>query len=320
MGPSTLPLSRSKPPLIDFDRDIREFVLANLPHQPEARAELESQSTSSMLVTYFNWYCRLIPTQRRRVHKSSELKRKMTDLPTSQRRAIGKIEDDISRGRDLTPHLSRAIQHGYVAHKQAPKKTKGRKDRDLMLYDWGLHHLHLSDRVDADGFVIRSETLLFAGFLASDAYLIDVAPHGSWYLRSMLEAIVLNWPDSGLLLPSMSDIRLSRTLSEDEGQELREAGVSVNFFESQNKVWAPRDFISTAGTSLRATRRADFILNEADRLEALLQSEPAPLIAEIEDAAGSLPEPRLKFLIDGHRYGILEESSRTFLVVGKLAE
>jgi hypothetical protein len=306
---------------IDFDKDVREFVLETLPYAADARAELEAETTSGMLIAYFNWYCRLVPAQRRRVHKSLALKHKIKDLPTSQRRALQKIEDDISRGRDLSPHLSRSIKTGYLSSKRASKQGKTRRDRDLMLYDWGLHHLHLSDQLDGDGFVTRTEDLLFAGFLHDDAYLIDIAPHGSWYLKSLLETIVVSWPNSGLLLPSLSGLRLATTFTDDEGLELREAGVTANMFEFEDKVWMPRDGISTARTSIRATRRADLVLTEAERLEALVRTEPKPILDEIRQAApDEITEPSLRFLIDGHSFGIFEESSRVFLVFGRLSE
>lgn len=306
---------------IDFDKDLREFVLETLPCAADARAELETETTSGMLIAYFNWYCRLVPAQRRRVHKSPELKRKIKDLPTSKRRALHKVEDDISRGRDLTPHLSRSIKTGYLSSKRASKQGKLRRDRDLMLYDWGLHHLHLSEQLESDGFVTRTEDLLFAGFLHHDAYLIDIAPHGSWYLRSLLETIVGNWPNSGLLLPSLSGLRLATTFTDDEGLGLREAGVAANMFEFEDKVWMPRDGISTARTSIRATRRADLVLTEAERLEAIARTEPELILDQIRQAAPSqITEPSLRFRIEGHRFGIFEESSRVFLVFGRLSE
>lgn len=305
---------------VDFQADLRAYVLSTLPHEKGAHEELEADSTSELLIHYFNWYCRLVPQARRRVHKSRELKRKLQDSPTATRRAIREIEEDISRGNDLTRYLSRGIRYGYISRKNAPKKHKDRRDRDLMLYDWGLHHLHLSTIVDRDAFVVRTEDLLFVGFLAKDAYLIDVAPHGSWYLRSLLETIVLNWPRSGLLTSMKGVTGLTTTYTEQEGLELREAGVAANMLEFQGGVWVPRDFVTTAGTSGRATRRADFILTEARRLERLIQTDPHAVLDDMEKAVGPIQSPRFHFAIYDHDYGIFEESKDVFLCIGTLAE
>lgn len=303
---------------VDFDGDLRSFVLSTLPHREDAHEELETGSTSELLIHYFNWYCRLVPQVRRRVHKSTELKGKIKNFPTATRRALREIEEDISRGNDLTRYLSRGIRYGYISRKNAPTKNKHRRDRDLMIYDWGLHHLHLSTVIERDGFVARSRDLLFAAFLANDAYLIDVAPHGSWYLRSLLETIVANWPDSGLLLPSLSGLRLATTFTDDQGLKLREAGVAANMFEFEDKVWVPRDFISTAGTSMRATRRADFILTQAEQLEHLIQADPRVVLNDMETAVGPIPSPQFRFAIYDHDYGIFEESKDVFLRIGTL--
>lgn len=58
----------------------------------------------------------------------------------------------MSVAQPLTPHLSRAVK---VAHEPngAAAKLNRRKDRDLLVADWGLHHLHLSTAIEADGFV-----------------------------------------------------------------------------------------------------------------------------------------------------------------------
>lgn len=302
----------------DFERDIREFVLSSLPHPPDARAELEAKSVSSLLITYFNWSGRLVPVRKRRVHKSAELKSKVGDLETSHRHGIRKLESDISRGNDLRPYLSRRVEVGYVPAHRAPKKTKHREDRDLLLYDWGLHHLHLGNGVDDDGTVTRSGPLVFAGFMPHDAYLIDVLPHGSWYVRDVLKIIVRNWPDSGLLLPSLSGIRLATTFTEEEGKSLRDAGVAASAFEYEEKVWMPRDFLTTAGTSGRATRRCNEIMHAVDRMGDLLRSDPNDVLAEFEGRVEFPPDPHWRFFINDDHYGIQEETTLARLILGDI--
>ena len=43
-----------------------------------------------------------------------------------------------------------------------------KNDRDLLIADWGIHHLHFSTQIESDGFVIRTRDLLSAYF-APDA-------------------------------------------------------------------------------------------------------------------------------------------------------
>lgn len=48
------------------------------------------------------------------------------------------------------------------------KKMHQKNDRDLLIADWGIHHLHFSTQIESDGFVIRTRDLLSAYF-APDA-------------------------------------------------------------------------------------------------------------------------------------------------------
>ncbi len=43
-------------------------------------------------------------------------------------------------------------------------KNQRRSDLVLLMAEWGIHHLHLSTVMEADGFVRRTKDLLFAFF------------------------------------------------------------------------------------------------------------------------------------------------------------
>ena len=67
---------------------------------------------------------------------------------------------------------------------------------DALLNDWGIHHVHLGTTIDSDGFVTRTEPVLFARFDSANAYLIDVLPHGSWSLQRLVKDLYDNWSAS----------------------------------------------------------------------------------------------------------------------------
>jgi hypothetical protein len=60
----------------------------------------------------------------------------------------------IEKGDELTPHLSRAVDTAFVSTQEraALKPHQRDQDRDRMLADWGIHHLHLSSMLEGDGF------------------------------------------------------------------------------------------------------------------------------------------------------------------------
>ena len=120
--------------------------------------------------------------------------------------------------------------------------------------DWGLHHLHLTTEMESDGFVKRTGDLLFAAFTDDDAYLIGIYPHGSWALKDLIEIVVRDWPGNSVVMPSMSGVRLTRPVSEEEHLELRKGGVAT-FVEVDGTVVMPALGMTTAGTPVRVTLR-----------------------------------------------------------------
>jgi hypothetical protein len=74
---------------------------------------------------------------------------------------LERIIEEIETGKDLSPRLSRGVVHGLVkgGRVKANMNFGRRPDLDLLLNDWGIHHLHLPDVLDSDGFVRRNPAL-----------------------------------------------------------------------------------------------------------------------------------------------------------------
>src|SRR3954454_8339067 len=116
---------------------------------------------------------------------------------------------------------------------------------DRLLADWGLHHLHLKTgpHPKLAGFTDRSDHLLFAAFMPDDAYLIDLVRHESdganWAALHVLEVVVRNWPDSGVLIASnyVTGIK-GGNRTDDDRRALRVAGLSTGMVEIEGRVWA----------------------------------------------------------------------------------
>jgi hypothetical protein len=94
-----------------------------------------------------------------------------------------------------------------------------------------VHHLHLPDILDSDGFVRRdpaldADLLLFAIFRNDRAYLLDVLSHGDWTNESLVEIAVRNWPGDRLFVSLQGAVGISQTLQQGDRQKLRSAGVN----------------------------------------------------------------------------------------------
>jgi hypothetical protein len=232
----------------ELEQAIRARILSELTLSP-GDPELHSKALGDLLLIYGNWRSRFISSRSRRVHRSSELF--VNPKATQYVNALDAIESDIKAGVDLTRYLSRGVTHAYVPSSATPAKTHQRRDRDLLVAEWGVHHLHLSTRVEADGFVKRTGDLLFATFRDSDAYFIDIYPHaGSWALEDVVRTAVGNWPQAGLF-HELNGVA-GQTFSDKERLELRKAGVT-SLLNIDGHSYMPTGQ-TTAGTPVATTQ------------------------------------------------------------------
>ena len=100
-----------------------------------------------------------------------------------------------------------------------------------MLYEWDVHHLHISSTIKSDGFVQRANPLLYAVFKPNDAYLIDILDHQSWTVDDVFEVMIDNWPDNNLVRVVPNSVGLERQVSATERAQLRNAGIATLFVE-----------------------------------------------------------------------------------------
>jgi hypothetical protein len=278
---------------LDIDQDIRDHVLATLPYDPAERAELEAKSAPELLITYLNWFFRLIPSASRRPHRSQALR--SNPLATAHKADLAALVSKIAGGADLTPHLSTRIQTGYKT--RSGSSYARREDLDLLLAEWQVHHLHLSSKLRPDGFVERTGPLLFAVFSPADAYLINIFHHGDWSREAIAHIMIEEWPNSGFVHEAKGIIGLERHVTEQERQTLRSSGISAPFIPYKGKFYmVGRGGITSAGTAVEATRAAAYFLAAARAFADRVKADPEYIAKTLRDNRHSLPEqPDLHF-------------------------
>ena len=144
---------------------------------------------------------RVIPG-RRRVHFSEEIHDSLgalsrrSDMEQQEMAvdawgAVFLIRYFLTEGLNVNGFLSKGI-----------KFATGQRSRDGLLWDSGMHHFHLSQKFDTDGFVKRDKPdyLLFAIMTEESAYFVDVRPHPNrgdlgWVRQDLLEIVYSNWPE-----------------------------------------------------------------------------------------------------------------------------
>jgi hypothetical protein len=271
----------------ELEELIRRYLLDEL--GPDPSGELFDAELASVVITYLNWRTRFIARRARNVHLASELV--ASTKYAENRAAVDEMERKIRTGEDLRAHLSRSVATAYIPRASRPSKAHRRADLDLLVAEWGVHHLHLSTTVDAtDGFVTRSKDLLFGHFAEHDAYLIGIFSHGAWAAKEIARICVRNWPAAEIFYEARGVVGLAQPDVDDGARlDLRNAG-ATSLLEIDGKVYMPRGQ-STAGTPIHATQFSNHLMHELRRLRKALTSEPAKLVSDVGgDLAGHPPE------------------------------
>ena len=202
------------------------------------------------MIDYRVWRGRFLQPRPRTVHRSAELKRRSKS--EEHFKALAAIEAKIAKGEDLNLHLSTRISMPVGGDAADPLAK--RSDRDLLVAEWDVHHLHLSTEMETNGFTKRTGDVLFAIFRDSDAYLLGIfehPAHANWAATEIFAVMVRNWPEAGLVIEAKSVVGLSQDYSDGDRLKLRKSGV-MSLQEVDGKVYSPASIgLTTAGTPLR---------------------------------------------------------------------
>ena len=185
------------------------------------------------MIYYFTICARIVKTKPRTVHEAKNIV-----IPPARKAGYDALKNRFEKGESVMPYQS--------------KKIKGLMFQDKMLFDWGIHHFHLHDVIEPDGFVKQRDELLYAIMEDNDVYFIDVKEHNHWSDKDLLEPVLANWPH--LLKPyQISGTPVTDFNSKDIGQ-LREANVNLVLTLSDGHGYMGRGMgVTTAGTSANAT-------------------------------------------------------------------
>lgn len=299
---------------MDFENDLRNEILKKLPRDKYNVAEtiaLTTKRTDDLLITFLNWSNRLVHPHARIVHLSTELKASAAFV--KHKTDLDEIIKKIVNGTNITPHLSKLIEYGYT-QPSGSKNLNARKDMDMLLNDWGIHHLHLSNVIEPDGFMKRDGPLLFAIFTQTDAYLIDVLGHSDWTNQHLVEVAVRNWPGANLFLRSNALLPGKQPMSAMVRKRLR-GNAYTTMIEIGGAVYIPRTLgITGTGSSTRTTREAHSILTQLRDIEIQLKLNPDLPKPTFEQAGKELPPlPAYRLVLTdgptGYQFAILEEIS-----------
>lgn len=292
--------------------EVRAYVLGRMPKDPSG--ELAAMDLSSLLIAYGNWQGRYVRVRPRVVRESRELRANPKYNDHAQ--ALAAVRAEISAGRDLTSRLSSQVTTAYVPRGER-RVGKHRPDQDLLLGDWGIHHLHLGESQIGVARVARTADLLLAYFTDDAAYLIDIVGHpatDNWAQKSILRTVIQNFPELADWWRIRGIVGLSQTFSDEERLALRKAHVVVPV-EIDGAVYLPVPAgLTTAGSPGADTRHVNGMMHQLDRLNARFAEDPQWLNEYYFGLHQSLSEhPIWMPHVHEDQCGALEEQSGCFV-------
>jgi len=281
---------------MDFVEDIRlgmEAQLRELGYTPRPATGVKYRDAHGVCMDHTHAMARRIPASRRIVRVSDELTHREPSLPVAIRGGILSVAYDLMFGHDLTPRLSRGL--------------KKRDARDELLWDWGIHHLHLGAQLQNDGFTVRTDDLLFVMVRANAAYLIDVRPHGAWADEELVEIVHMNWPQE--ISRFRLRIILDGNVTPEQRQLLRRRGLNSAFRTKDGTTYGMMGGgITSSRESAGAVIDSDRLLSEAQNVEAFIRDRAQWLADLVIENIGCEPQQvrlQLLELVPGRAAGIL---------------
>lgn len=278
----------------DFIGDVRRQMLALLRSSGFDASEHMDASRACRL--YFNARKRRIEPRVRKVHFSRELQGRAAGLADCH--GIEAVRCTSEAGGNLNPFLSTRIEDLECD--------------DLLLNDWGIHHLHLGTwrRKRRKGFVGRSSSLLCARLEPNAAYFIDIIAHkpsSSFADDSLMAILHGNWPDL-LERYRLNGVQpVSEPFTPKQRERLRHAGVSVGV-QVDGAVYAPPGGgYMTSKFSMESVLLSDRLLWAARSLEAQCRANPSALLATVQRTTGRvLARLAIALLLDADGLRVVE--------------
>ncbi len=278
-----------QPPAIDLWQDIARgcrFDLTSRGHSVDGLDDWHS------VWTLLNAERRGIPTQSRKVFCSRQFQ-----CPSAHLQALSDIEAKIRKGEDLNPHLS--------------KLTENATDHDPLLNHWGIYHLHLGTKLRRDGFIERTNHLLFCRFTAESAYLIDVHPHkDAWPRSEMMKIVHDNWPET--IARWRARGVSGQLLSDSEIRNLRGNGVNhVLRMADGTAYFPPGGGTSASGSNIIDTLVTDCLRHWATNESQRIIGNWTKIAEDVRNEGVAIVEPvNLELWFNGTEYRALEATQR----------
>ena len=265
---------------MSFESDLIDIVKCYF--SAEGISYEDKGDASAFATRYFEMRCRRVVPKPRVVHLSDEMHSSLgklaseTDENIKEKaltawRAVFRIRNLFVNGCPVVSYLS--------------KKVTDSRTTDGLLWDYGMHHFHLSgEQLDKSGFVERSDYLLFAIVAEECTYFVDIRKHHDpenllWVRQDLMKIVDSNWPEltqAHALQGVKGDL-----LTDNEKKELRRKNIN-HAPELAGRAISPLGRGMTLdGSNILGRLWGDKLVHEIEKHKSYFDSQPTELNDEL---------------------------------------
>lgn len=233
---------------IDFEADIARIIKERFSRwglRPPKKNDL-----SALLTDFLTINEKLIQSTPRTVYYSPAFESDIKSLHPHQKGIIQSISKRLKEGTDINHHQSQKLLQS--------------KFHDHLVYEWNIHHLHLSNTRKANSYFVKSgDQLLFTYIDDSKAIFLGIDRHspGVFADTKWIEILHDHFPETiaHLRLDHISDVYPK--VNAEERQSLWDKGYTLGMTKVKDTVyWSSGVGRSTTGHSMMVMKHVDEIL------------------------------------------------------------
>nr|WP_321319435.1 hypothetical protein [uncultured Campylobacter sp.] len=229
---------------------IKEYLEVN-------KVKIDNIKLGEMPIYLFEYKLRTLEEQNYEVLFSKELlnNTKYTKYKTT----IEAIKAQAQSGQNLNKYLSKGIRNIMKP--------------DKMLNEWGIMHMHLSDTMDDEYFVERSDDLLFLFRQDNKLYFLDIYRHkkSAWTKKRTIEILNNNW--DVLKNDALKVDDLCFYPSEDDIKNLREENINSPLLIGDDVFGVIGGGMTLDGTNVLSVMNRNALLKYTARIERNLNQD-----------------------------------------------
>lgn len=251
---------------VNFEKDFKNIVLRSISHYFNIDFNNKKYTYMKDLSAYKVYFKFLSESKRvpyptpRNVHISKELLN--SEYYEQYKHKIEEIKKLFEAGKSAKPYLHDDIKNLF----------KINSEKDCLLNDWDIHHLHLGEIRDNAIFCSKTKELLFCKITDTDVYFLQILPHKQGFCdKNLLRILKDNWLEAFnfIELSEISSIG-GKKLTDIEYRLIREGGMVTPIELDGKYYFSPNLGVASSRDSSKDVRLAMDKINLLNELQDII--------------------------------------------------